>query len=174
MSAGGLFDDPAKPPGCTCPESHYRAGVHLRQCPEFVQRAQGAPDVEQLERTVIREPHENAGDLARVTSKLGDRVLAFMRAHAGREFTMAQLTKAVDEGAPGSAGRILRNLRQQGLVDYVVVNRSSSTYRCTSAPIDAKDVGAAPPALGGRGGLGRPLHTGYDSHDAPPATGATR
>lgn len=33
--------------------------------------------------------------------------------------------------APASPDRILRNMRQKGIVDYVVVNRSKSFYKVT-------------------------------------------
>lgn len=73
-------------------------------------------------------------ELARVDSHIHSLVLNYCRAHVGRHFYMKDLARFVYEStkgmtAPDSAGRILRDLRQRGVVRYDVVNRSKSLYR---------------------------------------------
>lgn len=82
-----------------------------------------------------------ADHLARVSSRIGAVVLAFCAERVGREFVAQDLRDHVahhELAAPASPDRILRLLRQGGLVDYVVVDRRKSLYR-----IDA--VHPAPP-----------------------------
>lgn len=72
-------------------------------------------------------------ELKRVKDKLHDLVIDFVKAlHTGQVFHMAQLEQHIQERrpdvAPGSAGRILRLLRDEGLVEYDVVNRRRSAY----------------------------------------------
>lgn len=82
----------------------------------------------------------NEPELARVNSRIAKSVLEFCRGtlldptSASGQFRMEQLTEWVrwDAGiAPDSPGRILRDLRQKGLIDYEVVNRRASLYRLT-------------------------------------------
>lgn len=73
-------------------------------------------------------------ELARVSASIHRSVLVFCRAFEGKEFLMRDLARYVSDNtkgytAPDSAGRILRDLRQQGAVSYTVVNRRSSLYR---------------------------------------------
>jgi hypothetical protein len=79
-----------------------------------------------------------AAHLDRVQSKIAAAVLAFCRmrlATPSREFTMGELVYyvgyQVENVAPDSPSRILRQLRREGAVGYVVVNRRQSLYRVT-------------------------------------------
>lgn len=72
---------------------------------------------------------EQAKEARRVGGAIGEQVLAFCRRRSGQEFHMVELRQHIgDDRAPDSAGRILRLLRQAGLVDYSVVNRRQSLY----------------------------------------------
>lgn len=75
---------------------------------------------------------------ARVRSRIGSLILEFcdMQKHFGGTFHMEDLRNYVELGintkgtiAPDSPGRILRQLRQQGLLNYAVVSRRQSLYR---------------------------------------------
>ena len=76
----------------------------------------------------------------RVTSVIGMTVLRFLRVRLASghvEFHADELRKFVAEhvllpNAPGSADRILRDLRQAGRCHYEVVNRRASLYRVVS------------------------------------------
>jgi hypothetical protein len=78
---------------------------------------------------------EQQQHLERVSSRIGRAIIGFCRAH--RRFHADELRKAVvDEtgiAAPASADRILRNLRQRGVIGYKVVSRSESLYEVTKA-----------------------------------------
>lgn len=70
--------------------------------------------------------------LARVTGKIADAIIAFCRARVGRAFHADDLRRHVASSAqvaPASADRVLRALRQSGQVRYVVVSRAGSLYR---------------------------------------------
>jgi hypothetical protein len=76
-----------------------------------------------------------AANLQRVSAKIGDVVWRFcvrrMRHHAPFNMVdlVAHVTAIMPFIAPDSPSRILRELRRQGRVDYVVVNRAASLYR---------------------------------------------
>jgi hypothetical protein len=79
-----------------------------------------------------------SANLQRVTDNIGDIVLRFCVARLkwNPDFTADELRRYVAGGvrhgtvlAPDSPSRILRELRRQGRVDYVVVNRAASLYR---------------------------------------------
>jgi hypothetical protein len=86
----------------------------------------------------------NAPHLARVRAKIGDTVLAFLRARLAEgkpEFVMAELhahVVTVYGVAPASPDRILRDLRAKGLCDYEVVNRRRSRYRVASVAAETQ------------------------------------
>ena len=76
-------------------------------------------------------------NLERVRGAIADAVVAFCRSRyaTGREFHAQELrdyVARVNPTAPASADRILRDLRQRGLVRYVLVSRSKSLYRVES------------------------------------------
>lgn len=67
----------------------------------------------------------------RVIGRIAPHVQGFVASKAGQQFHMAELLAYVNEhaaGAPGSPERILRDLRQRGLVKYRVVDRAASLY----------------------------------------------
>jgi DNA-binding PadR family transcriptional regulator len=81
----------------------------------------------------------NAEHLERVSSRIGRAILEFLRGRMATkhvEFHAEELRKHVDDAvgwtAPGSADRILRDLRSKGVLDYKVVNRRDSLYRVLS------------------------------------------
>lgn len=72
----------------------------------------------------------------RVAAAIEGAILEFCRnavALGWHDFHMDELRAFVETKvssvAPESPGRILRALRQRGLIDYVVTNRASSAYR---------------------------------------------
>ena len=81
---------------------------------------------------------EQAIELARATSAIGEYVAEFFRARpVGAEFHMRELTEFVTNKvrgyvAPGSPDRIMRLLRKQGVLNYEVVSRSKSLYKITA------------------------------------------
>lgn len=72
----------------------------------------------------------NTNELTRVCDRIGDAIIAFMRSaeafHADE--LRASVIATVGVIAPGSADRVLRDLRQRGLVNYRVLNRRQSLY----------------------------------------------
>jgi hypothetical protein len=76
---------------------------------------------------------EQEQHLRRVTGKIGPAVLRFLRLRGvGETFHAADLHGYVGPSvAPASADRILREMRRQGQVDYLVENRRASLYRIT-------------------------------------------
>lgn len=73
---------------------------------------------------------EQAEQLERVSARIARPILVFCKAHKRfhadelRRFVVSQVGVA----APGSADRVLRDLRQQGRLNYVVVSRRESLY----------------------------------------------
>lgn len=68
-----------------------------------------------------------------VASRIAHAIIAYCNARTGREFHADDLrqfvTAKVGACAPGSADRVLRDLRQKGAVQYEVINRAASLYR---------------------------------------------
>jgi hypothetical protein len=86
-----------------------------------------------LDEFVARQPSrtEQGQNLHRVVKGIGAFVLEFCRARTGQTFTAAELHAFVAKRsgrAPASADRILRALRQAGVVDVRLVSRSASLY----------------------------------------------
>lgn len=81
---------------------------------------------------------EQQRELARVASGIGSYVLGWCRQHldAGqRTFHLAALEEDIQcqhPSTPGSAGRILRDLRASGHVAYRVLSRRDSLYELES------------------------------------------
>jgi Fe2+ or Zn2+ uptake regulation protein len=75
----------------------------------------------------------------RVYAKIAPIILAFRSMHAGKAFHAEELRIYVrhhaPEIAPDSPSRILRLLREQGRLHYVVIDRRDSLYQFT--PVDA-------------------------------------
>lgn len=76
---------------------------------------------------------EQQRQLARVSSRIERAVMVFVcRVDMGCEFNGAELDRYACGQAcctPGSATRILRNLRKKGLLNYTVSDRSKAMYR---------------------------------------------
>lgn len=76
---------------------------------------------------------EQQHHLTRVTNNIGATVIKFCRRHKGRQFTGDCLRAYVSLRhlyiAPESPGRILRELKKRGVVDYELVSRAKSLYR---------------------------------------------
>lgn len=72
----------------------------------------------------------------RVKLAIRKHIIAFAMDHMGRHFHMEELTRYVrrqgPSTAPDSAGRILRALRQDGVIDYLLVSRHDSEYEIVS------------------------------------------
>lgn len=69
--------------------------------------------------------------LARVESAQGTAILAWLACRVlthGGMFHLADLEAAIP-GAPGSAGRVMRDLRAKGLHDATNIDRGASLYR---------------------------------------------
>ena len=70
--------------------------------------------------------------LRRVRSRIGDAVREFLRSREGQEFTGSELERHVLErcaSTPGSATRVMRELRNEGAVQVELLDRSRSLYR---------------------------------------------
>lgn len=75
-------------------------------------------------------------NLERVSSRIAQAIIRFCREH--EYFYADELRKYVasETGvlAPASADRVLRDLRQRGVIDYVVLNRRASWYQVLRVP----------------------------------------
>jgi DNA-binding PadR family transcriptional regulator len=82
---------------------------------------------------VLRESEIQREHLESVSFRISGAVLEFVTRNCGLTFHADQLRKYVEQRcgyvAPGSADRILRHLKQRGLLTYSVVNRAKSLYR---------------------------------------------
>ncbi len=70
-------------------------------------------------------------ELTRVSDRIGAAILRFTASQHGpfrADDLRAFVTAAVGTVAPGSADRVLRDLRQRRKVDYKVINRRQSLY----------------------------------------------
>jgi hypothetical protein len=67
------------------------------------------------------------------SQRIASAVKDYVQMHIDREFTAKELRSfvlaRVDNSAPGSADRIMRQLRQAGAINYVLVSRSKSLYK---------------------------------------------
>lgn len=79
--------------------------------------------------TTHREEHD------RVKQAIRKHIIAFAWTYMGQRFHMDELTRYVRQQvptAPDSAGRILRALRQDGVIEYRLVSRHDSEYEIVS------------------------------------------
>lgn len=76
---------------------------------------------------------DDRGERARVYAKIAPLIMEFHELHAGQTFHVEELrlfvTGRVPEIAPDSPGRILRALRLEARLNYVVINRRDSLYQ---------------------------------------------
>ena len=82
---------------------------------------------------------EQQKNLNRVSSRIAAAILEFCT--EGREFHADELRRHVDGCvatgvAPGSADRILRDLRKRRKLNYKVLNRKNSLYRVIPAELE--------------------------------------
>lgn len=86
------------------------------------------------------EIEEHVENLERVSSRIEWAIIDFCKEHA--TFHADELRQAVTRvtgiAAPASADRILRLLRQKGVVNYEVVSRRESLYRVISVNVERK------------------------------------
>jgi hypothetical protein len=83
-------------------------------------------------------PHatEQSRQLARVSGRIAEAVIAFCRTRQGETFFVSDLASYVMArcgGAPASADRVLRALRKAGHVDVECIDRGASLYRVVRA-----------------------------------------
>jgi hypothetical protein len=75
----------------------------------------------------------NDEHLSAVASRLSETIVDFCNERVGETFFADDLRRYVVDRAghtaPGSADRILRELRARGALGYVVLNRAKSLYR---------------------------------------------
>jgi hypothetical protein len=78
-------------------------------------------------------PESGTESLERVSSRIGSAIVAFCTARVGQTFHADELRTAVTRAcgvvAPGSADRVLRQLRLTNRIQYVVLSRRESLYR---------------------------------------------
>ena len=79
------------------------------------------------------DAEEQRRQLRRVKIKIEDLVYRFCKMNEGMVINMEKLDGFVRYNSPlpvtpGSAGRILRLLRAEGVIDYEVINRRDSLY----------------------------------------------
>ena len=76
---------------------------------------------------------DDPGERGRVYDKIAPMIMEFSRLYAGQQFHVEELRAyvrdVIPDIAPDSPGRILRQLRQEGRFDYVVINRRQSLYQ---------------------------------------------
>jgi hypothetical protein len=81
----------------------------------------------------VREPPESKVERERVRTRIGGAIKQFGLSVFSRDVHADEIrhyvTTHVGPVAPGSADRILRDLRQRGEIDYVLVSRRKSLYR---------------------------------------------
>jgi hypothetical protein len=77
--------------------------------------------------------NDDPQERGRVYGRIAPLILTFAIEHAGRQFHAEDLRRYVlriaPETAPDSPGRILRELRLERRLDYVVLNRRQSLYQ---------------------------------------------
>jgi len=96
-----------------------------------------------MQMDMFNGPPEQVENIARVYSKLAAHIVEFFRINGPlSEFHVDHLRRWISLRYPGtapdSAGRIMRDLRQRGLIDYIVVNRRQSLYRITAVQDELK------------------------------------
>ena len=80
---------------------------------------------------------EQGRQIARVSGKIAESVIAFCRLHVGETFIGVELcdyVRARCGGSPESALRVMRDLRKQGVIAAPNGSRSKSIYRVERAP----------------------------------------
>lgn len=94
----------------------------------------------------VKPPYEsNAPYLEATKARICDVIIEYCSERVGKQFHADDLRRYVTANviggcAPGSADRVLRDLRQQGTIIYEVMNRRESLYLIerVNRPVDAK------------------------------------
>ena len=80
------------------------------------------------------------------SKRIATAVIEFVNDHQWSEFTASDLRRfvlgRVDGSAPGSADRIMRQLRKDGIINYELISRPKSLYRGLAiavTPAEAKE-----------------------------------
>jgi hypothetical protein len=77
--------------------------------------------------------NDDGPERGRVYGKIAPLIMQFYRDHSGQRFHVEQLRRYVESTtpdiAPDSPGRILRELRLEGKLNYVVLDRRASLYQ---------------------------------------------
>jgi hypothetical protein len=80
----------------------------------------------------MSKDNDTPEERARVYSRIAPLIMTFYVNNAGKQFHAEDLRRYVlavePEIAPGSPDRILRALRQEGRLDYIVIDRRNSLY----------------------------------------------
>jgi len=78
------------------------------------------------------------------SKRIASAVVDFVGSHLDREFTASDLRRfvmsRVDGTAPGSADRIMRMLRKDGVINYALVSRPKSLYRGLAVAVTPAEV----------------------------------
>lgn len=87
---------------------------------------------------------DDQAERRRVYSRIAPTILEFRVACSSGTFHVEDLRRYVLQRvpaiAPDSPGRILRELRLNGLVDYVVINRRASLYQFRPSPRELAEL----------------------------------
>jgi hypothetical protein len=86
----------------------------------------------------VNQYNDTPEERGRVYSRIAPLIMAFYQNNAGKEFHAEDLRQYVLRAAPGiapgSPDRILRELRLEGKINYVVLNRRESRYQFRNLP----------------------------------------
>lgn len=82
--------------------------------------------------------NDDRAERQRVYERIAAYIMEFSKLHAGEQFHVEELRIFVRNYlpniAPDSPGRILRELRLEGRLNYVVINRRQSLYQFRALP----------------------------------------
>ena len=90
-----------------------------------------------MQKTIeFHERREQAKNLDRVSGRLAAAIVDFFNSRRERTFhnvdLLAYVRESVGDVAPDSPGRVMRMLRREKRINYVVVSRSESLYEIIS------------------------------------------
>lgn len=103
---------------------------------DYVPPAPSSPKPE-LTKIEISKSESQPEALERVSSRIGAAIVEFCKARVGKQFHADELRAYVEQKcgptAPGSADRVLRDLRQRNVIAYRNLSRKLSLYEVTGA-----------------------------------------
>jgi hypothetical protein len=92
----------------------------------------------EAEGSSVNQYNDAPEERGRVYGRIAPLIMTFYQDYAGKRFRAEDLRqyvlKAAPEIAPGSPDRILRELRLEGKIDYIVLNRRESLYLFRNTP----------------------------------------